>query len=156
MEKKKSIELIFTLVLIIIFIFLLINLTKKNRVTKKELSHTQIKEEVPLSTPEKKIKERNEEIFSLQKQRAELAWGRDPFFFVKTTKSSQGSTLVLKGITLDRNNRGFAFINEDIVTVGERIDGYTVLDIQRDKVLLKKGDDTFYLGLPEEITIKNR
>jgi hypothetical protein len=85
-----------------------------------------------------------------QKKHAEAPWGRDPFSS-DTYKSGQAnSELKLQGISCRKDNVGFAFINNEIVKKGDIIGGYEVGEILKDKVLLKKGSQSFYLTFPEE------
>jgi hypothetical protein len=85
-----------------------------------------------------------------QKKRAEAPWGRDPFSS-DTYKSGQASSeLKLQGISTRKDNVGFAFINNEIVKIGDSIGGYEVAEISKDRVLLKKGTQSFYLTFPEE------
>jgi hypothetical protein len=85
-----------------------------------------------------------------QKRRAEAPWGRDPFSS-DTYKSGQAnSELKLQGISCRRDKVGFAFINNEIVKKGDIIGGYEVGEILKDKVLLRKGSQSFYLTFPEE------
>ena len=95
----------------------------------------------------------NETMIKSQKERAEtLAWGRDPFQYIETNldQSYRTDALVLGGISLGRDKPGFAFINNEIVKVGDSIGGYEVVKIQKDKVLLKRGSQIFYLIMPED------
>jgi hypothetical protein len=85
-----------------------------------------------------------------QKKRAEAPWGRDPFLS-DTYKSGQASSeLKLQGISTRQDKVGFAFINNEIVRKGDSIGGYEVGEILKDRVLLKKGSQSFYLTFPEE------
>jgi hypothetical protein len=85
-----------------------------------------------------------------QKKRAEAPWGRDPFSS-DTYKSGQvSSELKLQGISYRKDNVGFAFINNEIVKQGDAIAGYEVEEVLKDKVLLKKGSQSFYLTFPAE------
>ncbi|MFC1592397.1 hypothetical protein ACFL4C_00065 [Candidatus Omnitrophota bacterium] len=95
----------------------------------------------------------DKKIIISQKKRAEsLDWARDPFVYVETDqdKSYRSGILTLKGISLGKDKIGFAFINNEIVKIDDIIGGYQVLQIDKDKVLLKKGGQSFYLALPEE------
>jgi hypothetical protein len=91
-----------------------------------------------------------EEKLELQKEREKLEWGRDPFSVSKSAKEYQRAALQLKGISLGKNKIGFAFINNEIVKKGDIIGDYEVTQIQKDKVLLRKGEQSFYLTLPQE------
>ena len=73
-----------------------------------------------------------------QKKRAEAPWGRDPFLS-DTYKSGQAnSELKLQGISYRKDNVGFAFINNQIVKIGDSIGGYEVGEVLKNRVLLKK------------------
>lgn len=87
---------------------------------------------------------------ALQKERMKLDWGRDPFNSLRSTKDYQRSSLELKGISLGKNKNGFAFINSEIVKKGDTIGEYEVTEIQRNRVLLRKGQQSFYLVMPQE------
>jgi hypothetical protein len=85
-----------------------------------------------------------------QKKRAEAPWGRDPFSS-DTYKSGQASSeLKLQGVSYRKDNIGFAFINNEIVKKGDTIGGYEVEEVLKDRVLLRKGSQSFYLTFPEE------
>ncbi|TBR18288.1 hypothetical protein EPO66_01600 [bacterium] len=85
-----------------------------------------------------------------QIERANMNWGRDPFS-ASLDKEYQISELKLQGISVGRDGRkGYAFINDEIVSKGEKVGAYEVVDIQKDKVLLKKGAQSFYLTFPAQ------
>jgi hypothetical protein len=85
-----------------------------------------------------------------QRKRAEAPWGRDPFSS-DTYKSGQAnSELKLQGLSYRKDNVGFAFINNEIVKKGDIISGYEVGEVLKNRVLLKKGSQSFYLTFPEE------
>jgi type II secretory pathway component PulC len=87
----------------------------------------------------------------LQKEHAAKAWGRDPFVRTKALEAGyRTSSLELKGISIGTDKRGFALINQDIVRVGDKIEGCEVLSIEKNRVLLQKNGQSFYLKLPEE------
>lgn len=85
-----------------------------------------------------------------QKERAKLDWGRDPFSGLRAAKDYQKAELSLKGISLGKDKNGFAFINSEIVKIGDTIGEYEVTEIQKGKVKLRKGQQSFYLVLPQE------
>jgi len=85
----------------------------------------------------------------MQKVRAELAWGRDPFFS-DPYKAGQASDLQLLGISYRVDGGGFANINNEIVRARDLVKGFEVVEVLKDKVLLKKGDQSFYLTFPEQ------
>lgn len=92
----------------------------------------------------------DEKDLALQKERENLAWGRDPFSASSSAKEYQRANLQLKGISLGKDKSGLAFINNEIVKKGDTIGEYEVTEIQKDKVMLRKGDQSFYLVLPQE------
>jgi len=87
---------------------------------------------------------------SLQKERSELVWGRDPFSPSKSGLEYQRSDLELKGISVGKDKAGFVFINNEIVKTGDKIGGYEVGEVEKDRVLLKKSGQSFYLTMPGE------
>jgi hypothetical protein len=84
-----------------------------------------------------------------QSERAGLTWGRDPFN-AYLDKEYQRTDLKLQGISFGKDKTGFAFINDEIVKKGDKVGDYEVAEIQKDKVLLKKGSQSFYLAFPYE------
>jgi len=94
----------------------------------------------------------NEEKMKLQKARADTTWGRDPFQRAKTAEFGyRTSSLELKGISIGANGEGFALINQEIVKEGDKIEGCEVMAVEKNRVLLQKGGQSFYLKLPEEV-----
>lgn len=92
----------------------------------------------------------NDEELSLQKERAKLNWGRDPFAAAKISKEFSGASLQLKGISFGKDKKGLAFINNEIVKKGDIMGAYEVIEVEKHKVLLRKAEQTFYLTLPQE------
>lgn len=85
----------------------------------------------------------------MQKERLNLPWGKSPFTS-STERDYQKTDLELKGISLGKEEKNFAFINNEIVKVGDKVGDYEVVKIEKNRVLLKKGDRSFYLALPKE------
>jgi hypothetical protein len=92
----------------------------------------------------------DENDLALQKERMKLEWGRDPFSSSRTARDYQRSSLELRGISLGKNKKGFAFINSEIVKKGDTIGEYEVTEIQKNRVMLRKGQQGFYLVMPLE------
>ena len=149
MDKKKR-EIIITLILVAILVVVVLSRLRKkpslDRIAKLASSRT---ENPSSSLPAKPVKA-NKDIIDSQIKRTKLPWGRDPFSLANSKKVHKGRDLSLKGVSLDENGKGYAFINDEIVTVGDTISGYKVIEVKRDKVLLRKGEGSFYLGMPEE------
>lgn len=76
---------------------------------------------------------------------ADKPWGADPFFHVVSNEVFEGSSLVLKGVSIGAGRRKYATINNEIVTVGDTVFGYRVEAIDQTKVLLKRGTESYYL-----------
>ncbi len=91
----------------------------------------------------------DQEAIAAQKKRAELPWGRDPFLS-EIEKKDQIAELKLQGISFGKDNVGFAFINNMIVKKGDKVGEYEVFEISKDRVLLKKDNQSFYLVFSEE------
>ncbi len=89
-------------------------------------------------------------ILEIQKKRAEGDWGRDPFSSGSYDSGEFNSEFKLQGISFRKDKVGFVFINNEILKKGDLINGYEVGEILKDKVLLKKGSQSFYLVFSEE------
>jgi len=153
MDKKK-IELIITGILIIVFVIVLANSLKPRRPKKVVKPPTEIKVKELPSIPIK-IKEREYNVatpseLTAQKKRAELEWGIDPFYHPVKKDVASSLRLVLKGVSIGKGRKNYAFINDEIVAEGERISGYKVVRVEKNRVLLRRGKEEFYLILPEE------
>ena len=149
MDKKKK-EIIITLILIIVLVVVISVRLRKKLLLGKEAKPLVLKAKTSSGSSQVNQVKANKDIIDSQIKRAKLPWGRDPFSFANPKKIRTGRNLSLKGISLNEKGRGYAFINDEIVTVGDTISGYKVIEVKRDKVLLRKGEDSFYLGMPEE------
>jgi hypothetical protein len=87
----------------------------------------------------------------LQSKRWELPWARDPFLALSENVGKMNE-FQLKGISFSGNSKGYAFINEQIIPVGGTIGDYEVAGIEKDKVMLRRGTQTFFLTFTEPIT----
>ena len=85
-----------------------------------------------------------------QQVTAEMPWKADPFYHALSKEIYQNSNLVLKGVSTGPGRRNYATINSEIVTVGDYIFGYKVEEISRDRVLLKRETESYYLVWPEQ------
>jgi len=151
MDRKK-IELIVTGILIIVFIIVLANSLKPRRPKKVVKPRVEVKVEKPPPLPVK-IEEYNiatSSQLTAQKKRAELDWGIDPFYHPIKKDVASSLRLVLKGISIGKGRKNYAFINDEIVAEGEKVSGYEVVRVEKNRVLLRRGKEEFYLILPEE------
>lgn len=149
--NKNQTELITTGVAIV-FLVLLVAGNLKKKPAKKIVKETAVVSESlsPAAPPKVAAAATEEKKLALQKERANLAWGRDPFTVSRLDKDYQKADLELKGISFGKDKKGFAFINNEIVTVGDNVGDYQIAEIQKDKVLLRKENQSFYLTLPQE------
>ncbi len=156
MDKKK-IELIVTGILVLVFVLVLLNSLKPKRGRRR----SSVSVPKPAATPNVTLpppvvkgkgaaREASAKELEEQKKRANLDWGIDPFYHPIRKEIIGGSNLVLKGISIGKGRKGYACINDEIVSEGEKIAGYEVVKVEKDRVLLKKGQESFYLVLPEE------
>lgn len=156
MDKQKK-QLIVIGVGIIILIFVMAGNLKKKPAAKPKLPAEvasavgtspvaalpiPLKSSAPLDYTDK-------EKLAAQKEHAKLSWGRDPFS-ESQEKEYRISELELKGISFAKGKKGFAFINNEIVSKGDRIGDYEIVEVEKDRVLLKKGNQNFYIAFPQE------
>lgn len=149
MEKKQLVELIVTAVAVVILVFSLIFGSKKKPVKKTVLS-SESGAVALVASVQDQAKATDANKINAQKERIKLAWGRNPFA-EPSQKEYRISELELKGVSLGRDEKGgYAFINNEIVSRGDKVGDYEVIEVEKDKVLLKKGNQNFYLVFPEE------
>lgn len=150
---KEQKQLIFIGVGIIILIIVFLSNLKGEKKKKLAPPAQNVTSATPatmaVSTPKSVPVERKGKGLDAQKKRAELPWGRDPFLS-DIEKGDQISELRLQGISFGGNKVGYAFINNIIVKKGDKVGEYEVFEIFKDRVLLRKGNQSFYLVFPEE------
>ena len=86
---------------------------------------------------------------ALQVKRWEGAWGRDPFWS-GSDNAGKLNEFELRGISFSHNKKGYAFINDQIVSVGDVLGGYDVSLIEKDRVTLTRGSQTFFLTFSQD------
>ena len=118
-------------------------------------------------TPSKAKRELSNKSAGIKKQRAVTAeiniasntkrprrtdfsdWGRDPFSSGPSTAApSTLSDMVLTGILWD-DSAPLAMINDNLVGAGDKIGGYTAVEIKKDRVVLTDGEQNYTLTLPQ-------
>lgn len=150
-KEVKQIVILGVLIIALVFVTLN-NLKKKPDQKKPALSSpniVSINKSPASETSSNRAAPTDDKTMSVQKQRANLTWGRDPFN-TASDKDYEMTDLKLKGISFAKNKEGYAFINDDIVKKGNKIGDYEVIEVEKDKVLLKKGAQSFYLTFPKE------
>ena len=92
---------------------------------------------------------------SLYREYESRPWGKDPFYHWYEPPSAAGQAYReearwhLLGV-LFREFRAHALINHRIVTIGDEIDGFRVVEISRDSVILKNEESTITLRVAKE------
>lgn len=141
LSKEKK-EIIITSILGVVLVFILIKnfwipyqkaKTVSRKVTAvegKDYSHGKLREMVS------EAKEKNE-ILKLHKKRAEMDWNRNPFARMTSSRRAHVGPIRLSGIILDERG-AFAVINDQIVRLGEDVNGMVLKDIRETSVVLKK------------------
>lgn len=135
MEKQK-IEILATGVLVVLFIaFLSSTITKR---AKKKSVETVQRKETTITESEKHLtgKPLITEV---------LEWGRDPFVKAQEGTVRKGE-FRLSAIVWD-TELPYAVINGKVVCAGDKINGCTVLKIDKDKAVVKKDGEKMILEL---------
>jgi hypothetical protein len=141
MNNKKLIILIVLGVLAVLSI--VHGLIKSNQQTLKlpeksansDLKSTAILDEITASSSKPPVKS------------AYSSWGRNPFALAGE-KGASLEDLRLEGILSD-SNKFSAIINDRVVTIGEEIEGNTIVAIKADRVILSDGKKEFELKLSQ-------
>jgi len=82
-----------------------------------------------------------------KKRSGHKEWGRDPFMVTQTPVSSS-SALALGGIVYDEKD-SYALINNQLLHIGDEVNGNRVVDIQQDTVILNDGNKDIELKLEQ-------
>ena len=135
-ESKKRIELTITGIGVVILIFLVTSHVSKpgagKGASKNEAYHVSESAMTAVSEPESWDK---------------LRWGRDPFLpDTYNTKEHSMEDLVFNGIMPDKQNP-YAIINNEIVKLGDKADGMTVIEINENSVVLDENGKRHTLEL---------
>ena len=149
MDKQKK-QLIIVGALVLVLVVSVFSGQKKKPVKTDELKvepQSGIAPKPPLAVGPVAPVRPEEKKMNAQLERAKSAWGRDPFS-EPSDKGLQVGQLQLKGISFDKIKGGYAFINNEIVKKGDTIGEYEVAEIDKNRVTLKKGNQSFYLVFP--------
>jgi hypothetical protein len=94
-----------------------------------------------------------------------VAWKRDPFRGQISTGSRVNLEKVVESLLIPKmanfnltaiskkGDASFALINDQVVGVGDQINGFRVIEIRHDKVILQKNNFTFNVSLPDDETL---
>ena len=135
-DPKKRIELIVTGIGVVILIFLVTSHMSKSGgskgVSKNEAYLASESTMIAVSEPESWDK---------------LGWGRDPFLLDASNTKEQGTEdLALSGIMPDKQNP-CAIINNEVVKLGDKVGGMTVIEINESNVVLDENGQRHTLEL---------
>ena len=135
-DPKKRIELTITGIGVVILIFLVTSHMSKTGgskgVSKNEAYHTSESAMTIVSETESWDK---------------LRWGRDPFLLDTANIQEQGTEdLALNGIIPDKQNP-YAIINNEVVKLGDKVGGMTVIEINENNVVLDENGQRHTLEL---------
>jgi len=135
-ESKKRIELTVIGIGVVILMFLVTSHMSKSvgskGVSKNEAYHTS--ESAMTSVPESESWDK-------------LRWGRDPFLLETANIQEQGTEdLALSGIMPDKQDP-YAIINGEVVKLGDKVAGMTVIEINENNVVLDENGQRHTLEL---------
>jgi hypothetical protein len=141
MSAKKTNQLLITLILIFVFLFAISNAIKRV----KKSGGLEVMVTSALEDRASKGKDLPSDNLSvglygmLEGESKKIGLIRDPFTGdTITSQETATSTIYLSGIFFDQN-LPMAIINDNIIKIGDRIDEYTVVGIEQDKVILNDG-----------------
>jgi type II secretory pathway component PulC len=89
----------------------------------------------------------NDQLLATQEQIWFLGWQRDPFFPDQT--AGFAGPVALTGIVWDEK-KPIAMVNDQVLAVGDQIQGYTVTRINRDAIVLEANGQEITVSLFQE------
>ncbi|PIW68467.1 MAG: hypothetical protein COW10_02425 [Candidatus Omnitrophica bacterium CG12_big_fil_rev_8_21_14_0_65_42_8] len=136
-DNKKKIELTITGISVIILIFLIANHMPKSK-DNKSVSKVE-----PYPTSEAGFEVMNNE----RRAASDENWGRDPFLLdTSNVKEQVLGDMTLNGIVADRESP-YAIINNDVVKLGDKVNGMTIIEINENNVVLDENGQRHTLEL---------
>jgi hypothetical protein len=141
---KKKIELIITGLAVIVLIVHISRLVDKGGSGQKADTKKVSGEDAPVSAQEK--------LAELRNYFGQLSWKRDPFKRVTLERKiiAGDSEFTLSGI-IDEGANPRAIIGGKFLTVGDKIDSYAVLRIEKDFVIVSDGRKIYLLRLGDSL-----
>jgi len=143
-ENKERIQLAVIVVGLAVLVFFLVRNLKAARKRPSNPAVSVQSQAQPSSPPAVPVRRFADKTLRLQENKWEAPWGRDPFRALSDT-TGRIVELQLRGISFSPAKKGYAYINDQIVTIGDSIGGYTVSRIEKDRVLLTRSAQTFIL-----------
>jgi len=135
---KNRIELTITGIGVVIFIFLVMNYLSRpqmdRRVVPKAESYVTLESGMPA--------------VSETVSGDDMSWGRDPFLLGSSNVQRPGNMgdMALNGIMADKENP-YAIINNDVVKLGDKVNGMIVIEINEKNVVLEDNGQKHTLEL---------
>lgn len=129
MDKDKQLKMVLGIVILIFVVMALAAIFKPRH--KQALGFVKEAAQPEAARQEaESVKERRTSLFR--------NWGRDPFTVGASAVDLSGD-LVLSGIVWD-SNKPYCIINEKVVKTDDDISGYKVMEIKKDSVSVRAGD----------------
>lgn len=138
--SKEKIQLIVTGILGIVLVLMSARTFEQMRSKKSQRSAPSVVVQPVAADPSAPV------YAALAEEAAKLSVERDPFFPVPKVAAS---SIVLNGILWDEN-KPTAIINNEIVQVGQSVNGKVIVGIRKDRVILSDGSKEFELKMYEE------
>lgn len=145
MRNKEKKEIVITASLILVLLFIVIYDIK----VKKPIQQVSALPQKALQSREVTAEKKNsgELFFKLEKESEELRLKRDPFSAASIRPVLfSPDDLELDGIAWDKEKPA-AIINNEVLEIGDKINGKTVIDIREDRVILNDGTSNIELQL---------
>ena len=145
MDKRK-LKLLIAGILIIVFTFIVINSFKKVK-SKYVFIKSQVSAKaLPAQEFEPLFATKRLEV---KKEEREIGWGRDPFMLQEASPERVDTiaNLKLMGITIDKTAKSMVVINNELLSIGDKIGKFRVIKIFKDSVVLTDEKENFELKL---------
>lgn len=149
MEKKVIVKLSIIGLLVLLLLFTSIRSLKSIKRSTPSLKKRQVSGKKTASIPitGEKTELQDELYLRLEEETRNLELIRDPFSIGQAPSGmSSFRGVYLSGIVWD-NERPTAIINDNIVGIGAKVGGITVIDIKQNKVVLNDSSGNFELKL---------
>ena len=158
LDKKAKIEIVFTSLMVIVFILILANSAKTIFKSKKSANKSSylsadafkemIKKDV-MGTKNIGADESQDIYIDIKREENARPWGRDPFS--KKAALSDGdesiSDLKLEGILSQHGQSPKAIINGEILGIDDEVGGATIVEVSQDAVVVTDGEKNYKLHL---------
>jgi hypothetical protein len=151
MNKKQTIELGITAVLVVILLLVVFSAVQRGKQKKRPAIARAATAALPADNKGSQQKVSIQDLYRmLEAESGNTKLRRDPFSTnLISYEDGTSTTLSLKGISWD-NVSPLAIINDEVVRVGDNIGGRKVIEIKEDRVILNDGKGNLELKLPSQ------